>query len=430
MNPPIKKLYDHQLKVLQGNRSKLLIAHGTGTGKTITSLELAHKNSIAALIICPKGLKANWGRAIVDYPEGHKIISKEEFRRDWQKLPAFKAIISDEAHYFAGMTSQMSKSLEKYLKKHNVEFVWLLTATPFLSTPWNIYRLGTLVGAKWSYFGWKVRFFNEIKMGPRRVPVPKKGCEKELRKKMLEIGDTCTLEECIDVPDQVFETEYFELTKEQAEAVKRVREELFITRWTKRHEIEQGVLIKEKAHETFPSAKTDRIVSLATENRKMAVFCRYNSQIEMLKEALKATGKEVLIINGKVKNRDEVVKRAEMLPECVVLINSACSEGYELPSIGVIVFASLDFSYKNFVQSQGRFLRINKPKKNYYLHLVANGVDKDVYNSIMAKQDFSFAIYGKEINDKMEECEKETSKLESKTGSKKTFDVPLPLSSN
>jgi len=91
-----------------------------------------------------------------------------------------------------------------------------------------------------------------------------------------------------------------------------------------------------------------------------------------------------------------VVQDIGTVDEAIVLINASCSEGYELPSIGVILFASLSFSYKDYKQMLGRFLRINALKKNVYIHLISEGVDTEVYKSIMNKQDFDIAIYSKQ----------------------------------
>ena len=109
-----------------------------------------------------------------------------------------------------------------------------------------------------------------------------------------------------------------------------------------------------------------------------------------------AEGKKVFLINGDEKDKDAVALEAEASDECVCLINAACSEGYELPSIGFIVFASFSFSYKDYKQAIGRFLRGNKLKKNVYLPLVNEGtIDHAVYQSILNKQDFDIAIYSR-----------------------------------
>ena len=429
----MKQLYAHQQRILDRNPKRFLIAHGTGTGKTLLALELAKKNAATALIIVPKAIKTQWQVQAGAYNPKHLVVTKEEFRKDmrgWRKIGRYDAVIADEAHYFTGQ-SHMKSALMAYIKIHNPTCVWLLTATPYLSTPLNIYRLGLLLGADkrfysgWSYWYWRQSFFQEVRMGARVVPLIRKGIEKKLRAKVLEIGDTCDLAECIDIPDQTDEVIYFETTKEQDKAIESLQDPIHITRWTHEHTIENGVLYGDGyvATQTFECLKNDYIASLAAENPKLAVFCRYNEQIKILAKRLEKQGKEVLVVTGQTPDRHEVIARAEMLPDCAVIINAACAEGYELPSFPIIVFASLDFSYKNYVQAKGRFLRINKPKKNHYIHLVVkDGPDEAVYEAILKKQSFSWAVYGK-----IKECQNETSSPVLIAG-QNTVSATLPLS--
>lgn len=391
-------LYDHQKKLVNKNPHKHLIAHDTGTGKTITALSLAQKNDQIALIIVPKALKASWERQIKDFNPYHMVVSKEEFRRDWDIIPDFQAVIVDEAHFFANEKSQMSKALRKYLKKHRSEFVWLLTATPYCSSAMNIYTLAKHLGHNINYWAFFNAYFFQVRMGMRMIPMQKPGIENELADLVKKIGSTCTLDECADVPTQTFETIYFEKTKDQEKGIKEINDSVAITRWTRKHTIENGLKIGDEytTDQYFDCLKNDYIVSLSEQNKKIAIFCRYNLQIELLKNLLEAKGKKVFIINGEVKNRDEVVSMIESTDECIALIQASCSVGFEIPSVPLVIFASLSFSYIDYKQALGRVLRINKLKKNLYIHLVTKGgVDEDVYNCIMKKQDFSMTIYEK-----------------------------------
>jgi hypothetical protein len=56
-------------------------------------------------------------------------------------------IVVHNCHYFFGIKSQMSKALAYYNKKHSTKYLYLATATPYLSTPMNIYVAGKLLGA-------------------------------------------------------------------------------------------------------------------------------------------------------------------------------------------------------------------------------------------------------------------------------------------
>lgn len=392
------KPYNHQQKIIDLNPKKYLIAHGCGLGKTQTSLFLAQKNSETALIVVPKGLKMNWSRAIQDFNPDHMIISKEDMRKNWDSLPFYNTLILDEFHFWANTKSQMSKSLQSYIKKHNPEYIYGLTATPFCSSPLNIFALGRHLGHNWSYWSFFNKFFQQVKMGTRMIPVQRKGMEGEVADLVRQIGDTCKMEDCVDVPDQTFETVYFELTPSQIKGIKAIDDTEPIVRFTRTHTIEQGLRIGDEYVESeyFDSLKNDYIVAFADENPKFAVVCRYNMQIYMLRDILEKKGKKVFVINGEVKNRDEIVQAVENSVECVVLLQADTAVGFELPSVPVMIFASLSFSFVAHEQSIGRIHRINKLKKNLYQYLIVKGgVDEAVYDCIMKKQDFNIAIYDK-----------------------------------
>lgn len=394
------KPYAHQQRILNKNPQKYLIAHACGLGKTQTALFLAEKNNVDALIIVPKALKENWMRACAPFSQNHRIVTKEEFRRDWEDLAHYNCLIIDEFHYFANLKSQLSKALGYYIKTNNPTFIWGLTATPFCSSPMNIYALAKHLGYMWNYYAFVSKFFYQVQMGHRMIPMMKTGIEGDVAQLVKQIGDTCTMEECVDVPDQTFETVWLSLVPEQMKAIKAIDDSVAIARWTRQHTIENGLRIGDEytKSEIYESAKTDYIVRFAEENRKFSVICRYNSQIDMLYEALQKEFRQVYIIRGETKNRDEVVQQIERCEECIVLIQADCAVGFEIPSVPIMIFASLSFSFVSHEQSIGRIHRINKLKKNVYQYLIIKGgVDEAVYDCIMKKQDFNIAIYA---NDK------------------------------
>lgn len=395
-------LYPHQQKKLDRNTAQCLIPYGTGTGKTITVLELAKKNNVCCLIICPKAQKKMWNENVSGYSQRHYVVTKEEFKRDFKTIPWHDGLIADEAHHFSGRSSDLTKSLEKWIKVHKPTYRWLLTATPYRSTPWNIQRLATFLGREMGYSAFTHKYFYEVAMNGRKIPMIRPGMESEIAAwvKDLADDDVVAMSDIVEVPEQTFETEYVALSHEQEDAIEALEDTTFIARFTHTHCIENGLLKGDGYvdNQTFFSLKTEQIMKIAKVHPKVAIFCRYNAQIDLLKDMLTnpVRNKKVFVINGATVDRHELVGIIESTPECVVLIQASCAEGYELPSIGMIVFASLSWSYLDYVQGIGRFLRINKLKKNHYIHLVVkDGVDEDIYNSIMKKQDFDIAIYEK-----------------------------------
>lgn len=401
----MEKLFKHQERFLAKNPNKILLCWDTGTGKTRGAIEwIKIRGAVEGiLIICPKALKENWKRSLTLWGLNTnlnyiQILTKEEFRRDAEKLEKYEVVVIDEAHYFSGQKSQMSKNLRKYLRKHKVENVLLLTATPFLSTPWNIYTLASILGYEWNWFSFKDKFFIDRHIGRRVVPAIRPGMEEEIAALVRKIGDVVDIEECADIPEQSYETEYFELTPAQEKAKKDFLEPNPAVRYTAYHQIENGTL-KGNEYEPakeWPTHKEERIKELIEEHKKIVIVARYNLQVHKIERMALEMGKKVYVITGEVKDRDPIVLEAEAASEAVVVVNAACSEGYQLPSFPVMVFASLSFSFKDKKQMVGRILRIDKLKKNVYIFLVNKGVDEAVYQAIMNKQNFDVEIYERE----------------------------------
>lgn len=393
------KLFEHQQEIINRNPARHLIAHSTGTGKTITTISLANKNCKTCLVIVPKIIKEKWDRDVEQFGNGCSflVITKEQFKKNLLSLPKTEGVIVDEGHYFANRKSQLSKALRWYFKKHQVNFRWIATATPYLSTPWNIYSLAEHLGYSWNYYNFENEFFYKVNMGGRMIPVVKSNIDQKLSELVLTIGSVVDLKEVVDVPEQTFKTEYFDLTEEQIKGIDALEDTQFITRWTRTHQIENGLLYGDDYTEDqeFPCRKTERIEELCSQNDKVAIFVRYNKQLEYLKDRLRGQGKDIFVLNGGVKDRDTIISLINSSPKCIAIIQSQCSVGYELPTIDTIVFASLSFSWIDTSQAIGRFLRINRLKKNTYYYLVARGVDEDVYNCIMRKEDFYIELQDK-----------------------------------
>lgn len=395
------KLYKHQVDFLKDNPNKSALVHSCGTGKTRTALEWSKLFGGSALVICPKALKTNWEREAKKWGAEVVVMTKETFRKEAKGLPRFDQVIVDELH--AGFLtphfkSQMSKMLRGYLKVHKVERFLGLSATVYTSSPWNIYNLAHYVGYKLDYKKFDWEYFDHVRMGMRIIPVPRKGVEKKLAELVKKFASIVDIKDVIDVPLQNhLEPEYFALTKEQERKIKESYDPVPIVRFTLQHEIENGILIGNefKEKETFACDKNERILALVEENKKVAIVARYNYQIDVIAELLKEY--KPLIIRGDVKDRDNVCLEAENAPRAVVIIQSDCGVGFELPSFELCIFASMSYSYTAYEQMLGRFLRVNKPSRTTFVYLLTDGdsIDQAVYNAIQNKKDFQINLYRK-----------------------------------
>ena len=384
------KLYPHQQKFIEENPSKHLLAYDTGLGKTYTSILWAKKNLFTTLlVICPKTIKDQWEDNLKEHlPDIQTaVVTKEYFRDKFDKKQKVDGIIVDEAHVVASTTSKLHKELYKYLKKHNVAYRLFLTATPVLSKgSMNIYALTRLLGNDIPLPKWRAAFQKQIvqRITGGRVIMPwvdkeDAATQDKLISYINKIGTLVDKTEVYDVPVQLEKTHWIPYTPALE---KNIRQEIdgeteHIAIWTKTHRLEQSI-------------KVDKVKDLAFKYNKVIIVVRYTSDVEVYKEIFP----EAYTLTGASKNRGDLLKEVLASTSYIFIVNSAISEGYELPDTEAIIFSSLDFSIKNFIQMKGRALRMNKPSEtDIHIVITKGGSDENVYDSIRAKKDFNLKMF-------------------------------------
>ena len=390
-------LYEHQDEFLKLLPDKHLLCWDMGTGKTRTAIEWAKLRGGRTLAVVPKGLQKNWLRECEKWNLRLDIISKENFKKKFRELGGYKNLIIDEGHYFAG-ASQMNKVMHSYCNSQPEMGITILTGTPYLRNAWNVYRLGGILGKKWNYRQFEYTFFTQVHMGYRVVPIQK---DDDATKKLLatyvnSIGSTKHLSECADVPISTEYMEEVQVTKEQVEAVSQLTDFEPLVRFTKEQQIMSGHLIPTEFEDgqIIKSAKRDKLVELVNQNLKVMVVCRYNYELEQLRELFVRASRTVFVLNGAVSNRDEVIQQARKADECVLLVGAMISEGWEIPEIETMIFYSHSFSLKDYLQMKGRVQRMNDLRPRCYIHLIVkDSVDVGIYDCLMNKKDFLAQIY-------------------------------------
>lgn len=409
--------FQHQQKIFDLAPKRHVFVWGTGVGKTYVSLGLMEIHKVKKpVIIVPKGLKTQWrieaphARVLTkEYVRDHLNELLSEPREEWQ------AIICDEFHYFLGMKSGMSKALLKLLKQHQPEYFYSLTATPYRSTPWDVYRLMQFFGKHFSYKGFEERFFFRIpiqKKNPnstfpvRTVPKPRKdeATRNVLINMIRSVGSVVAMEDCFDVPEQTFEVIKVSLTDSQKKGIEALTELMPMTYYNYVQQICGGVLKEDdyRPLQEYETEKYDVLYDLVVSNKQMIVVCKYRAEINMLARKLKEDfkGLHIGVIHGDIDNRHEVLRECEAKGEFVLLVAAQCSEGWEMKKCPLMVFYSYDYSLKNYIQMIGRIQRSDNLKKNVYVSILTEGqIDEEVYNTVVnEKADFHYKIYKKDVN--------------------------------
>jgi len=426
MHDKIKEAaYEHQKQAWQNVRSRDLLAHSTGTGKTLTAIGLCVERVDSATVVVPLSVLDKWVDEFHNWCEDAEtketndrwrmveadgtrffIVTKEWFRDNLDEVPGMESIVIDEAHHFSGMSSKMSKAAIKYVKGFEIDYRWLLTATPYRSTPWNVYRLAQILGYDWSYPQFERKYFTPQYFGERKVMTPKDNIEEDMAKLVDYIGHVIDIEDVIDMPDQIHQVEKVSLTDQQKQAIEEVHMEDInpMVKYTKIHGIESGFQKGDEYNddEIYKNYKIDRVNDYVDSADKVAVICRYVDQIAYMEDKIQ-TQKDIYTIHGQDKRREETIEEVQEKDKAVVIISAGVSEGYEMPDINLMVFASMGFGLVEWKQITGRINRMNKPTKNVYKYLLATregdkeSVDEAVYDKVVnEKADFDMAIYSRE----------------------------------
>lgn len=129
-------------------------------------------------------------------------------------------------------------------------------------------------------------------------------------------------------------------------------------------------------------AKLAWLKKYTADKRKVVIVARYISQIDYLAKEL-AKEREVHVLTGAVKNQEEVIAAARESFENYFLIQSSMGAGFQLPEFSYMIFVSLSFSVRDFIQMRGRILRIDALKSNWIVHLLGGKLDEAVFQRVI-----------------------------------------------
>lgn len=396
-------LHPHQQKIVNNAPNRFGIWHDCGLGKTLTTLKLAESRLTfgIVLVVTTKSLKVNWRNEIEKWVKNKDlefvIVSKEEMRRDYKKLPKAQMVIMDEVHNLSNYKSQVHKAMFAYLKAHNPKFIYGATATPIMSQVWSVWGISRLLGKElMSFWSFKMKYFTDIKMGNRTIPMQRKGIEKQIAEDLRKIGDVVSTEDVLGLPDELHETEYFELNKTQEKAILKLDEDPttinHMTYFTKCLQIASGTLKKgENDFEYIPCDKLERAKDLALQYQNICIVAKHTAELRMLQENIPNS----YIYDGhtKIEERQNIIDKINT-EGGVLLLQADSGIGFNLTNINIMVFYSHTWSFILYSQCLGRNGGLRQNGKNIYIHLVTKGsLDENVLKCLERKEDFDIELY-------------------------------------
>lgn len=376
------KLFDHQESALERLHSGAVLHGGVGTGKTYTALYFYKENySHLELIVITTAKK----RDTNDWQEEAANIGIENIHVDsWNNIEKYKTVqdsffVFDEQR--AVGYGKWGRSMIFIARRNK----WImLTATPgdvwfdympiFIANNWYKHKTD-FVDQHVEYDPWvkypKVKkYHNERKLEHLRdkilVPMEVERHTTRHRKFYESDYDILKYDKVMDDRWNVYEDKPIENASELTQVLRKIvasdESRIWNARW------------------------------LMDIHDRVIVFYNYNYELDILKEISESLGKPYAQWNGHA--HEEIPKNHEW----VYLVQyTAGAEGWNCIDTNVMIFYSLNYSYRATEQAEGRIDRINTPFEDLeYFYLTSKSkIDRSVKQAVTKKKRFNESAWVK-----------------------------------
>lgn len=460
--------YAHQNRALhdEWRRKYYALFWEQGLGKTKTTIEQAVMLYLSGeidgvLIMAPKGAFLNW---IIEEIPKH-VPSSVKYRsafyscgmrtRDRRKADHLTMHAEDNVlDFFAVNIEALSTSLgftmavnfcrshyamgvvdeSTFIKSPNAkrtkstiqvgrfcDYRRILSGTPMTQGPLDLYSqmefLNPGLSGHRSFTSFRSEYAQIVTMtmGTRSFPkVVGFRNQPELSRKLLTFSDRKTKQECLDLPEKVFETAFVEWTPDQERAYRALRDSALaefekgtvsvtnaLTTLTRLHQINCGYLPADDGTIIpLESNRLDTMIDLvACTEGKILIWARFRQDITTILEALRKEYGDKSAVD--YYGGTTLVERAENLvrfrqdPDCRFFVANAASAGRSLTLVEACttIYYSLSYSLEEWLQSQDRNHRIGQTKQvTYHTLAVPNTVDTKLLKALQGKHDVATSI--------------------------------------
>lgn len=432
-------LYGYQKEIANKalNHGSYGLFMDTGTGKTTTFLEIANHLGGKTLVLCPLSVIETgwiddcrkfypnlrivncWATSkqkrlellntdadiyVMNY-ESFKIIKNEILKA------GFNTICIDESSAMKNMKSQITSDILQVLDKIPHRFV--LSGCPVPNHNSEIFPQMKLVNPEIfgnNYYGFLARYFHQDLSNPHYWYQTQEDKDKYF-KRLSEQSVFLKKEDCVDLPDKIFQFKRFLLGREQRQyyddIVNDIREHInewskfeFTAKLMKLREVVSGFVInKDKSVTDFYTEKDNVLRETLEEigDHQVVVWCQFQYEIERLARKFGGVG-----LTSASKDRDNIIRRFKNGDIKTLFVHpQLLGKGLTFTNCSYSVYYSLSFSYEEFKQSQDRIHRIGQKNKCTYIILQGEKtIDERIYACLDRKESAVDELYIEMSNNK------------------------------
>ena len=463
------KPYEHQLQAIKDCKDKVNWAFfmDMGTGKTKTTIDnlgmlYQEKKIESALIIAPKSVYAMWEKEINTHlsDDIHRYIqvwnltktkkiniikskltdtfsillmnvealsNKNGFENALSFLYYNKksAIIIDEATTIKNPKAKRTKHIHKIAPLAVVRRI--LTGSPITKSPLDLYAqckfLDTSLLGYDSYYAFRARYaeMHTIYTGAnQQVQIPKfyKNLD-ELEYKIKTFSTRIKKEDCLDIPEKIYEQRYVTLKNKQELLYEKLKQKAFavlndstvsftnkLTEILRLHQVTNGFVKNDNGEtEELDNPKMEELMTVLDEiNGKAIIWANYVKNIEDIAyEISKKYGKgSCVTMYGatSVDTRKKICHDFQTDPNVRFFIGNPTVGGYglTLTAAGYVIYFSNNYNLEVRLQSEDRAHRIGQKKNVVYIDIIAKQtIDEKIVDALNKKLTISGETLGEEI---------------------------------
>ena len=416
-------LYRHQKTICNKalNAGCFGIFSDTGTGKTLMGLEIA-KNYNKTLILCPLSAIETawiedcrkfypditivnvWGDSKaqrvknLNSPANIYVMNYDSFKilKNEIRKANFDCMIVDESSVIKNMSSQITAAVLDFITVIPHRFVMSGCPTPNHNSeifPQMKFVDPDVFGN--NYYGFLARYFHQDMANPHNWYQTDEDKERYYSR-LSDRAIFLKKEECVDLPDKVFEVRRFDMAKQQRQFYDDILNDIrtninqwskfeFTAKLMKLREAASGFVInKDQSITTFENNKEKLLGEILEElgSKQVIVWCQFQHEIDDLSKKFGGVG-----LSSKTKNRDDITRQFKA-GEINLLFTHPKLIGKSLTftKCSYTIFYSLSYSYEDFKQSQDRIHRIGQNNKCTYIILQAkDSIEEKMYDCVQRK---------------------------------------------
>jgi len=456
--------YEHQRQALIKGAKLKNFAYfmEMGTGKTKVAIDNAaylfkEKQIQLVIVIAPNSVYQNWIKEIEthcpveDYNIFvHKVDKKFQYLADklnfylinveafshqsgvqtlmpiLLNLGRYTMMILDESTTIKNREAKRTKAICKLGTMAGYKRI--LTGSPITKSPLDLYTQCSFLSPSLLGFKSFLSFRNRYCMmepipvsNDRVIMIPKYFINlHELEDKLKSFSYRVRKEDCLDLPEKIYQQRFVEFTIEQKRVYKQMQEQAFaiiqdqevsfankLTEMLKLHQVCNGFLKTNEGAivELEDCPKLKELVKVIEEgDGKFIIWANYIHNIESICKLLKKLygDKSVVSIYGavSVEDRTIAVNKFQSDPDVKFFVGNPTTGGYglTLTAASYVVYFSNSYNLEVRQQSEDRAHRIGQKKNVTYVDiLMRNSIDMLIVSALQRKIKISAETLGEEV---------------------------------